>query len=77
MRLIDYLSAIGDKTAAELFGVSERRIRSWRYGQRKPRPQTAVEIIRASNGRVTWAGIYHDSADKAQKSNLVTNKESH
>jgi len=58
MNLRDFLKEIGDDTAAKLIGVKPRTIGAWRRGERFPRPAQAERILRASNGRVDYAGIY-------------------
>ena len=58
MNLRDFLKEIGDDTAAKLIGVKPRTISAWRRGERFPRPEQAARILRASNGRVDYEGIY-------------------
>lgn len=58
MNLKTYIQAIGDEEAAERFGVKPRTTRSWRLGERQPRPSQVPQIIAGSNGRLTWESIY-------------------
>lgn len=64
MNLPEYIRQIGDEAASRLFCVSERRVRSWRYGARLPKPATALEIERITGGRVTVAEIYSAQSEK-------------
>jgi DNA-binding transcriptional regulator YiaG len=41
-----YLTAVGDVEAARVLGVKRRTVRSWRYGDRRPRPAQAREIVK-------------------------------
>jgi hypothetical protein len=58
MRLTDYLKKIGDERAAEKFGVTRRRIESWRLGTRQPRPAMAQRIVAETDGLLTLDDIY-------------------
>lgn len=58
MELSEYITQIGDKAAAKLFGISERVAQSYRNKERRPRPERARHIIEASGGKVDWNGIY-------------------
>jgi len=58
MNLTSYIELIGDKAAAELFGITERAAMSYRLGDRKPRPEVAQRIVDKTNGKVGWADIY-------------------
>lgn len=40
-----YLYGLGDEKAAQLLGVPERTVKSWRLGDRVPRPTQARQII--------------------------------
>ncbi len=51
-----YLVELGDKAAAESLGVPERTVKSWRLGDRIPRPRKASEIAAATS--MTLADIY-------------------
>lgn len=56
--LKDFLCELGDEAASELLDVAPRTVASWRRGERLPRPAQAARIVRVSNGRVDYAGIY-------------------
>lgn len=56
MKLIDYIKETGDAKCAKLFGVKVRTVRSWRLGERFPRPAQAQVIVKKSP--VTHEGIY-------------------
>lgn len=58
MNLAQYIQKVGDERAAEKFGVSKRRIESWRLGQRQPRPAKAREIVALTDGLLTLEDIY-------------------
>ena len=58
MNLTSYIELIGDKAAAELFGITERAAMSYRLGDRKPRPEVAQRIVDKTSGKVGWADIY-------------------
>lgn len=44
--------------AAQMLGEKPRTVLAWLYQERRPRPETAQKIVRATKGRVTFAGIY-------------------
>lgn len=69
MNLSEYITRVGDPKAAELFGVSERTAMSWRLGERRPRPQKAMEIVERTEGEVSYAGCfgYEKSAPKRRE----------
>lgn len=56
--LQSYLETIGDEAAMTLFKVSKRRIQSWKYGQRLPRPEKALEMVEATGGKLSFEAIY-------------------
>ena len=58
MDLPAYIKSVGDARASELFGEPVRTVKSWRYRDRRPRPETAQKIVAATNGEVTLADIY-------------------
>lgn len=58
MNLPDYIKAVGHESAASLFGVSKWAVKSWRFGERRPRPDKAHEIEALTNGLVRFAEIY-------------------
>lgn len=53
-----YIANIGDVKAAELFRVKERAAAGWRRLERVPVPLTALWIIKAAGGALTWESIY-------------------
>ena len=61
MKIQDFIATIGDRAAAELFGISERAAESYRLGTRKPRPEVAQRIVEKTSGKVDWEGIYTPS----------------
>lgn len=42
-----YLASLGDDVAAERLGIPRRTVKSWRLGDRVPRPAQARQIIAA------------------------------
>lgn len=58
MRLENYIDQIGDKKAAELFGVSHRTTQAWRRRYRRPMPDKAKEIEEKTNGLVKFEECY-------------------
>lgn len=56
MRLPDYIKQVGDERFARQFKVNKRTVRSWRRMERRPRPETAQEIVEKTP--VTMEGIY-------------------
>lgn len=58
MNLPAYIKRVGHKAAAKKFGVSEATVKAWRWGYRRPRPESAFRIVAATDGVVTLAGIY-------------------
>lgn len=58
MSLQKYLADIGDAVAAKRFGITERAARSYRSGQRKPKPKVALKMVKKSGGALTLASIY-------------------
>ena len=51
-----YLRAIGDEEAANVLGVKPRTVKSWRLGDRIPRPTQARVIV--SRAPVSMSDIY-------------------
>ena len=46
-----YISGVGgDAAAARILGISERRVRSWRYRERHPRWRDIPDLIHRSGG---------------------------
>lgn len=58
MNLSDYIAKHGVDSCAKAWNVSERRVKSWRYGERFPRPEQARVIVAATAGAVTMDDIY-------------------
>ena len=58
MLLKDYVEHIGDAGAAALFGVKVRTAMSWRLGERIPRHEKALDIVRLTKGRVSYSECY-------------------
>lgn len=56
--LPEFIAALGDAAAAELFGVPERTVASWRRRERIPRPALARRIIDAASGELDMDSIY-------------------
>ena len=64
-----YLADLGDERAAEVLKCKRRTIKSWRLGDRFPRPREALKIV--ARGVVTMDDIYkpvstHGPASSAQ-----------
>ena len=55
-KLAEYIAEVGDEKAAAMFGVKTRTAKSWRLGDRYPRPEQAKVIV--ENSPVTYEGIY-------------------
>lgn len=53
-----YLKTAGNEKCAELFGVSESTVRSWRFDGKRPRIETANRIVEVTRGKVKLADIY-------------------
>lgn len=58
MKLDQFIEEIGDEAAAKLFDVKPRTVASWRRGERKPRPDKAIEIVKTLRGKIPLEGIY-------------------
>lgn len=58
MELKAYIKKHGIKRCTELFGVSKWTVKSWRSGERTPRPEAATRIVQVTGGEVSLAGIY-------------------
>ncbi len=56
MGFVEYIELVGEEKAAKLWDVEVRTVRSWRYGERTPRPIQAQKIVATSP--VTYEGIY-------------------
>ena len=65
-----YLKVNGTEKCAEMFGVSEATIRSWRWDGRRPRVATANRIVDVTKGKLKLADIYAlDESDEAADAN--------
>lgn len=58
MNLREYIDALGDELAAKTLGITVRAARSYRSGQRTPRPKQAAQMVKRSNGKLTLEAIY-------------------
>lgn len=58
MRLRTYIEEVGDKKLAKRLKVTERRVNSWRLGQRVPRPDMARRIEKLTGRQVTFRECY-------------------
>jgi len=58
MTLYRYIDKHGFAHVAELLGVSERRVMSWYYGERSPRPEMAKKIEVLTNKKVRLRECY-------------------
>ena len=58
MTFRQYLEALGDEKAAVRFGISPRVAKSYRLGERRPRPKLARQMVRRSRGALTLESIY-------------------
>lgn len=58
MTLSEYIIQLGTVKAAKVLGITERAARSYRYLDRRPRPDIAMQIVRKSKGAVTMQEIY-------------------
>jgi hypothetical protein len=67
MKLPDYIKKHGDEKCARLFGSKVRTVGAWRRRERYPRPSKAQEMIVASGGELTMAGIFGDDQEASQQ----------
>lgn len=58
MLLPIYIEAVGEKALAKRLKVTERRVQSWRLGQRSPRPSMARRIEKLTGGKVKFSECY-------------------
>lgn len=58
MDLPSFIRSLGVEKSAMLFDATERQVKGWLYGERRPRPRDAQKIIERTRGKVTLAGIY-------------------
>lgn len=49
--LPSFIRSLGVDKAAELFDETPRTVRGWMYGERTPRPRTAVKLIERTKDR--------------------------
>jgi DNA-binding transcriptional regulator YiaG len=56
MKLSDYIKDMGDVKFAALIGCSKHAARSWRLGERRPRPEQARKIVKKTP--ITMDEIY-------------------
>ena len=61
--LSSYIQFLGKKKAAKDWGVSEHTVEAWRYGHRQPSIKQAKKIIKLTEGRLNFEGIYGNIAD--------------
>lgn len=66
MNLREYLESFPNQAAAaDAFGVSQGTISHWITGKRRPKPDKAREIVKASRGKVTMERIYAYASERA------------
>ena len=58
MNLTDYISALGDDTAAKVLGITVRSAKAYRLGVRTPRPAKAQQMVKRSRGKLSLEAIY-------------------
>jgi hypothetical protein len=56
MDITDYIKQVGVDEFAKRFGVTRRAAYAWKLKDRRPRRETAQEIVEKTP--VTWDGIY-------------------
>ena len=61
--LSSYIQFLGKQKAAKEWDVSEHTIEAWRYGHRQPSIRQAKRIIKLTEGRLNFEGIYGDIAE--------------
>ena len=59
MDLPAFIRSLGIEKAAELFDEPPRQVKAWLYGERTPRPKTALKIVQKSKGKVGLLEIYN------------------
>lgn len=60
MDLRDYIEKHGIPACSEKWGVSARRVKSYRYGERQPKPRLAKVMVEMSGGELSLAEIYSE-----------------
>lgn len=60
MEFSEYLKSRfpNQREAAEFFGVTPGAVSHWMTGKRRPNRQTAADIVRLTNGEVTYEHIF-------------------
>ena len=58
MNISQYIKSIGAEVIAKRLGVNVRRVKSWQYNQRKPRPDQAIQLAKDSGGMLSVISIY-------------------
>ena len=58
MTLKEYIIKRGEGPLAKDLGVSPDTVKSWRYGNREPRPRQAKKLILMTGYAMTWEDIY-------------------
>jgi hypothetical protein len=58
MGLKEHIAKLGDAQAAKRYRITERAARSYRMGVRRPKPETALRMVKLSKGELTLASIY-------------------
>ena len=61
--LKDYIEFLGVKESATTFDCSEASIKAWRYGYRNPSIKQAHQIIKATEGKLTYESIFGNIQD--------------
>lgn len=64
MILREFIKKRGEMPIAKELGVSIDTVRSWRYGNREPRPKVAKKLIILSNDNLNWEDIYGSLKDE-------------
>ena len=59
MKLKQYIELVGDRASAQMFGLAESSIRSYRLGRRQPSPQKAAEIEKITKGKVSFKECFN------------------
>jgi|TARA_B100000886_G_C20425372_1_gene493695 DNA-binding transcriptional regulator YiaG len=64
MTLREFIKKRGELPIANDLGVSIDTVRSWRYGNREPRPKVAKKLIILSDQNLNWEDIYGSLKDE-------------
>jgi DNA-binding transcriptional regulator YdaS (Cro superfamily) len=54
MTLKEWITKVGDAEAAKRLGIKERTVKSWRLGERMPRPAKVRDIAKITGNRVSF-----------------------